>query len=79
MAVLTPEQLRRFKWRLDDPKRRWKISDAGYKERKFWDAYIEAYEEAPSRCNTERASWYIVPAIRKEYADAAEEAAGRHG
>jgi hypothetical protein len=56
------EQLRRFKRRLDDPKRQWKISDADYKERKFWDAYVEAYEEALSRCNTERASWFIIPA-----------------
>ena len=56
------EQLRRFKRRLDDPKRHWKISDADYKERKFWDAYIEAYEEALSRCSTERAPWFVIPA-----------------
>ena len=56
------EQLRRFKRRLDDPKRQWKISDADYRERKSWDAYTEAYEEALSRCSTERAPWYIIPA-----------------
>jgi hypothetical protein len=38
------------------------LSDADYKERKFWDAYIEAYEEALSRCSKERAPWYIIPA-----------------
>jgi hypothetical protein len=36
--------------------------DADYKERKFWDGYIEAYEEALSRCSTERAPWFIIPA-----------------
>jgi PPK2 family polyphosphate:nucleotide phosphotransferase len=62
LHISKEEQLRRFKRRLDDPKRHWKISDADYKERKFWDAYIEAYEEALSRCSTERAPWFIIPA-----------------
>jgi PPK2 family polyphosphate:nucleotide phosphotransferase len=62
LHISKEEQLRRFKRRLDDPKRRWKISDADYKERKFWDAYTLAYEEALSRCSTERAPWFIIPA-----------------
>jgi PPK2 family polyphosphate:nucleotide phosphotransferase len=62
LHISKEEQLRRFKRRLDDPKRHWKISDADYRERKFWDAYIEAYNEALSRCNTERAPWFIIPA-----------------
>jgi PPK2 family polyphosphate:nucleotide phosphotransferase len=61
LHISKEEQLRRFKRRLDDPKRRWKISDADYKERKYWDAYTEAYEEALSRCSTERAPWFIIP------------------
>jgi PPK2 family polyphosphate:nucleotide phosphotransferase len=62
LHVSKEEQLRRFKRRLDDPERQWKISDADYKERKCWDAYVEAYEEALSRCSTERAPWYVIPA-----------------
>jgi PPK2 family polyphosphate:nucleotide phosphotransferase len=62
LHISKEEQLRRFKRRLDDPKRHWKISDADYKERRFWDAHIEAYEEALSRCSTERAPWYVIPA-----------------
>jgi PPK2 family polyphosphate:nucleotide phosphotransferase len=61
LHISKEEQLRRFKRRLDDPTRHWKISDADYKERAFWDAYIEAYEEALSRCSTERAPWFIIP------------------
>jgi PPK2 family polyphosphate:nucleotide phosphotransferase len=61
LHISKEEQLRRFKRRLDDPKRHWKISDADYKEREFWDAYTEAYEEALSRCSTERAPWFIIP------------------
>lgn len=61
LHISKEEQLRRFKRRLDDSKRHWKISDADYKERRFWDAYTEAYEEALSRCSTERAPWFIIP------------------
>ena len=59
------EQLRRFKDRLDDPEKRWKISEADYEERKYWDHYTEAYEEALTRTSSKRAPWYIVPADRK--------------
>jgi PPK2 family polyphosphate:nucleotide phosphotransferase len=61
LHISKEEQLRRFKRRLDDPERHWKISDADYKERKYWDAYTEAYEEALTRCSTERAPWFIIP------------------
>src|SRR5262245_56599878 len=37
LHISKEEQLRRFKRRLEDPKRHWKISDADYKERGFWD------------------------------------------
>jgi PPK2 family polyphosphate:nucleotide phosphotransferase len=38
LHISKEEQLRRFKRRLEDPERHWKISDADYKEREFWDA-----------------------------------------
>lgn len=59
------EQLKRFKDRLDDPSKQWKISEADYKERIYWDDYTEAYEDALSRCSTERAPWFIIPADHK--------------
>ena len=36
-------------------------------ERRYWDDYQRAYEAAMTRCNTEHAPWYIVPANRKWY------------
>jgi PPK2 family polyphosphate:nucleotide phosphotransferase len=59
------EQLRRFKDRLDDPDKRWKISEADYAERAFWDDYTEAYEDALSKTSSKRAPWYVVPSDRK--------------
>ena len=45
----------------------WKLSTADWAERKYWDEYQEAYEEALSKCSTDEAPWYIVPANQKWY------------
>jgi PPK2 family polyphosphate:nucleotide phosphotransferase len=60
------EQLRRFKARLDEPDKRWKISESDYSERELWDAYTDAYEDALSKTSHKRAPWYVVPADDKE-------------
>ena len=59
------EQLERFKKRIDNPKKNWKISDADYSERPFWDEYTKAFEEALSKCSTNDAPWFAIPANRK--------------
>jgi len=59
------EQLSRFKQRLDDPKRHWKISESDYAEREHWNDYQKAYEEAISKCSTNHAPWYIIPSNHK--------------
>ena len=53
LYISKDEQLSRFKDRLDDPTRQWKISDSDYSERKLWDKYIDAFEAAISKCSTE--------------------------
>jgi len=65
------EQLVRFKQRLDDPARRWKISESDYSEREFWPQYMEAYEEAIERTSTKHAPWYVIPADHKWFRDLA--------
>jgi PPK2 family polyphosphate:nucleotide phosphotransferase len=65
LHISKEEQLKRFRERLDDPGKHWKISEADYKERGFWDEYVKAYEEALSRCSTELAPWFIIPANHK--------------
>ena len=59
------EQGRRFKARLDDPSKNWKSSPADFKERKYWDAYLAAYEDAISNCSTKHAPWYVIPSDHK--------------
>jgi PPK2 family polyphosphate:nucleotide phosphotransferase len=65
LHISKEEQLQRFKDRLDDPSKHWKISEADYKERDYWDDYEEAYEDALSRCSTEYAPWFVIPANHK--------------
>jgi PPK2 family polyphosphate:nucleotide phosphotransferase len=59
------EQKKRLRARLDDPKKNWKFSEGDIEERKLWDEYMEAYEEAITRCSTEWAPWFVIPADRK--------------
>ncbi|MEO1191168.1 MAG: PPK2 family polyphosphate kinase [Pseudomonadota bacterium] len=59
------EQLKRFEKRLDDPLRQWKIAESDYRDRELWDDYRLAYAEALSRCTTETAPWFVVPANHK--------------
>lgn len=59
------EQLERFKQRITDTARHWKISDGDYAERPFWDSYTEAFEDALSNCSTKHAPWFIIPSNHK--------------
>ncbi len=65
LHISPEEQLRRFKDRLDDPARRWKISEADYSERKYWDDYTAAYEDVLSKCSTDDAPWFVIPSDHK--------------
>jgi len=59
------EQKRRFLERLDTPAKNWKFSAADIKERRFWDDYQVAYEEAIRATAREYAPWCVVPADHK--------------
>ena len=65
LYISKDEQLSRFKDRLDDLARQWKISDSDYSERKLWDNYIDAFEAAISKCSTEHAPWFVIPSNHK--------------
>jgi|WetSurMetagenome_2_1015567.scaffolds.fasta_scaffold01597_10 PPK2 family polyphosphate:nucleotide phosphotransferase len=65
LHISPEEQLLRFKQRLDDAARHWKISDADYAERKLWPDYTKAYEEALSKTSTKHAPWFVIPSNNK--------------
>ena len=65
LHISKDEQLARFAQRLEDPMRNWKISEADYTERDFWDAYVGAYEDAIAATSTRDAPWYVIPSNHK--------------
>lgn len=71
LHISPEEQLARFKERLDDPARQWKISESDYTERELWPRYIAAYEEALERTSAKWAPWFVVPSNHKWFRDLA--------
>ncbi|HMN48096.1 MAG TPA: polyphosphate kinase 2 family protein [Ignavibacteriaceae bacterium] len=68
LHVSKDEQKKRFLDRIDDPSKNWKFSSADVEERKFWNDYQKAYEDAISATSTNYAPWYIIPADKKWFA-----------
>ena len=67
LHISKDEQKQRLESRLQDPNKLWKFSTNDINERKLWDDYQQAYEEAINNCSTAYAPWYIVPANKKWY------------
>lgn len=65
LHITKNEQKKRLLVRVDDPEHQWKISEADFRERKFWDDYTGAYEDAIEKCGTKIAPWFIIPANKK--------------
>jgi PPK2 family polyphosphate:nucleotide phosphotransferase len=65
LHVSRERQKKRFLKRLDVADKNWKFSANDLAERKHWDAYQSAYEEALSATSTPWAPWYVVPADHK--------------
>jgi PPK2 family polyphosphate:nucleotide phosphotransferase len=65
LAIDREEQRARFQARYDDPTKRWKFSMGDLEERKRWDDYQAAFDEALSKTSTDVAPWYVIPANRK--------------
>ena len=65
---ITPqEQMRRFRARLTDPLKRWKLSYEDFRNRDRWKDYEAAIEDMLEKTSTKRAPWYLVPANNKPF------------
>jgi PPK2 family polyphosphate:nucleotide phosphotransferase len=67
LHISKDEQKKRLESRIKNPKKQWKFNSDDLKERELWDVYMDAYEDALTKCNTEDAPWHIVPANKKWY------------
>lgn len=72
------EQKRRFLERLDTPEKNWKFSASDLAERRYWDDYQAAYQDAIRATSTSWAPWYVIPADNKWVARAAVSAIISH-
>jgi PPK2 family polyphosphate:nucleotide phosphotransferase len=62
LHVSEEEQRRRLEEREADLETAWKISPRDWRERRFWDAYMAAYEATIDACAGPHAPWFVTPA-----------------
>jgi len=62
LHVSHEEQKERLRERVEDKTKNWKFNAGDLDERKLWDEFTDAYRDALTKCSTEWAPWYVVPA-----------------
>ena len=62
LHISKKEQKERLLERLGDKEKYWKFSLSDLAERRYWDDYLNAYQEMLSRTSTNEAPWYVIPA-----------------
>jgi len=70
LNVSKDEQKRRFLSRLDEPSKNWKFEPGDVVERRHWDNYMHAYEDALNATSRPWAPWFSIPADDKPYMQA---------
>ncbi len=65
LHISREEQRKQLIERLDDPTKNWKFRAGDLDDRKLWNEYTKAYQDAVSKCSTKWAPWYVVPADDK--------------
>ena len=71
LHISKEEQEQRLLDREQAVEKAWKLSAGDWRERAYWDDYQKAYEDVLTRCSSDYAPWYIVPANRKWFRDLA--------
>jgi polyphosphate kinase 2 len=67
-SVSDEEQERRFRERLEDPTKRWKLSAMDLESRRRWADYSRAKDEMFAMTDTRQAPWFVVNAENKKRA-----------
>ncbi len=67
LNVSSEEQKKRFLDRIDEPEARWKFNAGDVEERRHWDDYMSAYEDALNATSRPWAPWYVIPADDKSF------------
>ncbi|MGD0433839.1 MAG: polyphosphate kinase [Acetobacteraceae bacterium] len=65
---ITPdEQTRRFRDRLVNPVKRWKLSYEDFRNRARWQDYETAIEDMMAQTTSKHAPWYLIPSNNKPF------------
>ena len=68
MDIDKEEQEKRFKERMNNPEKQWKITDEDWRNREKWEQYEEAVNEMIVQTSTTYAPWIVVEANDKYFA-----------
>jgi PPK2 family polyphosphate:nucleotide phosphotransferase len=69
LNISKEEQSNRFLERIEKPEKQWKFNPNDIEERKLWESYMQAYEDAIGKTSTTNAPWFIIPANHNWYRD----------
>jgi polyphosphate kinase 2 len=67
-SITDEEQETRFKARIEDPLKQWKLSPMDLESRRRWEQYTQAKEVLFERTHIPEAPWWVVPAVDKKRA-----------
>jgi polyphosphate kinase 2 (PPK2 family) len=67
LHITSDEQMRRFRSRLIDPVKRWKLSYEDFRNRSHWAEYETAIEDMMEETSTKYAPWHLIPANNKPF------------
>ncbi|KZY73626.1 hypothetical protein A3742_16005 [Oleiphilus sp. HI0071] len=68
LSIDKEQQLERFKERMNEPKKRWKITPDDILNRQNWEAYQDAFEDMLDRTSAAKRAWHVVAANNKKHA-----------
>jgi PPK2 family polyphosphate:nucleotide phosphotransferase len=67
LHISKDEQRKRLQERLDDPEKQWKFDEGDVVQRRKWEPYQRAYENAIMATDADHAPWYVIPADSKTH------------
>ncbi len=67
-SITDEEQELRFRMRIEDPMKQWKLSPMDLESRRRWEQYTRAKEDMLARTHTADSPWWVVEAVDKKRA-----------
>ena len=67
-SITDEEQALRFRMRVEDPMKQWKLSPMDVESRRRWEDYTRAKEDMLARTHIQEAPWWVVQAVDKRRA-----------